>query len=356
MKKRYSLLMIALFQLCCFSASAKVWRVNNNPGASANFSTLSTAVSNASVLNGDTLYIEGSATSYFDAAISKQLTIIGTGYFLDPADVNYPANTGLQYNKYSSVIRSINLQTGSSGCKFIGIVFAGGQIYGDNAWNNITFEKCNIVEAFNVPNANNSGLTIRKCFINNITLVCNAGSLTDFTCENNIFAGFWGSPNLINLSGSNNIFRNNSFVVASVVNAMAISNCYVANNIFANNNGTGVTFTNCNIKNNLFQQNQTLPPSAANNQINVNMTNVYVGGTTGSLDSRMVLKAGSPAIAAGVTVGAVVTPDCGAFGATDPYKLSGIPAIPSIYNITAPTSIPSGTNSMNVTFSTRNNN
>ncbi|MBX2934230.1 MAG: hypothetical protein KF825_08285 [Ferruginibacter sp.] len=356
MKKDFSLLAIALLQLICFNASAKVWRVNNNLGASADFSTLSTAVSNASVVSGDTLYIEGSATSYYDANISKQLTIIGTGYFLDPADVNYPANEGLQYNKYSSVIRSINLVTGSSGCKFIGIVFAGGTIYGDNAWNNITFEKCDIADNFYVPNATNSGLTIRKCFINGITLVCNSGSLTDFTCENNIFVGFWASPNLTNLSGSNNIFRNNSFASPGIGNVMSITNCYVANNIFAQNNNTPVNFTNCNIKNNLFQQNQTLPPSAVNNQINVDISTVYVGGTTGSIDSRMMLKAGSPAIAAGVTVGAVTTPDCGAFGATDPYKLSGIPAIPTIYSLTAPTSIPSGTNTMNVTFSTRNNN
>ncbi len=86
------------------------------------------------------------------------------------------------------------------------------------------------------------------------------------------------------------------------------------------------------------------------------MSTVYVGGTTGGWDSRMMLKAGSPAIGAGVTVGTIVSPDCGAFGATDPYKLSGIPNIPTIYSLSAPTSIPSGTNSMNVTFSTRNNN
>ena len=128
---------------------------------------------------------------------------------------------------------------------------------------------------------------------------------------------------------------------------------YVANNIF------GVSpecvFVNCTIKNNLFQSNQALPGTATNNQVSINMDNVYVGGTTGSLDSRLVLKAGSPAIGAGLTVGAVVSPDCGAFGATDPYKLSGIPNIPTIYSLTVPVSIPSGASTMNVTFSTRNN-
>lgn len=353
MKKDFSLLAIALLQLICINASAKVWRVNNNAGASANFSSFDAAVNDASVVNGDTLYIEGSATNYYDATISKQLTIIGTGYFLDPDDATYPANTGLQYNKYSSAIRSINLVAGSGGCKFIGIFFTGGTIYGA-VWTNITFEKCRVAEAFYVPGASNSGLTIRKCYIAT-NLVCNSGSLTNFTCENNIFAEYTASLNFPNLSGSNNIFRNNSFYPSGISYVTNIANCYVANNIFANNN-YAVNFTNCNIKNNLFQQNQSLPPSAVNNLINVDMSTVYVGGTTGSIDSRLILKSGSPAIAAGVTVGAVVTPDCGAYGATDPYKLSGIPGIPTIYSITAPTSIPSGTNSMNVTFSTRNNN
>jgi len=85
------------------------------------------------------------------------------------------------------------------------------------------------------------------------------------------------------------------------------------------------------------------------------MANVYAGGTS-SIDSRVVLKTGSPAIGAGLTVGAVVNPDCGAYGATDPYKISGMPNIPSIYTLTVPTSIPSGSATMNVTFSVRNNN
>jgi len=77
---------------------------------------------------------------------------------------------------------------------------------------------------------------------------------------------------------------------------------------------------------------------------------------TGSFDTRLKLKAGSPASGTGLSVGTVINPDCGAFGGTDPYIPSGIPAIPTIYTFTAPTSIPSGSPTMNITFSTRNNN
>lgn len=353
MKILNTLAATAVLLLSAFAVNAKVWRVNNNLGASADFTNFNTAVTSASVLSGDTLYIEGSATNYGGTTITKQLTIIGTGYFLDPANGTIPGNPGLQYNTQSSKVGTIAIGAGSAGSKFTGLDQVG--FNGSSMFTNITIEKC-WVGGIVLPNAANSSLTIRKCYVSG-AITCNSGSLTNFTCENNIIASFWAAPNMPNLSGSNNIFRNNSYSFTDIVSVQTIlANCYVANNIFHNGNGTPVSFTNCNIKNNLFSQNQSLPPSATNNLVNVVMTTVYVGGTTGSFDSRVMLKAGSPAIAAGLTVGAVTTPDCGAYGATDPYKLSGIPAIPAIYSITAPTSIPSGTNSMNVTFSTRNNN
>jgi hypothetical protein len=355
MKKFNTILAVALLLFSYFRAEARIWRVNNNSGITADFTSLDAAVISASVQDGDTLHLESSANTYGDATINKRLVIIGTGYFLDPANVTFPPNTGLQYKQQTSMVRFINLVAGSAGTKFIGISLVNGNTAG-SIWTNITFEKCYIGQPLSVPNAANSGLVVRKCFVDNNAIVCTLGSLTDFTCENTIFFGFWAGVNMPNLSGTNNIFRNNTFSLPAPTANSTIANCYVANNIFANNNGTPVTFSNCNIKNNLFSQNQSLPGTAVSNLINVNMNDVYTGGSTGSWDSRYALKAGSPAIGAGVTVGTVVSPDCGAFGGTDPYKLSGIPNIPTIYSLTAPTSIPSGTSTMNVTFSTRNNN
>lgn len=355
MKQLNKILAVAFLLFVAPGAEAKIWRVNNNGGASADFTSINAALINASVQDGDTLHMEASANSYGDATIDKRLVIIGPGYFLDPANTTYPANTGLQYKTQNALLRNIHIVAGGAGTKFTGMSFLGGTISGA-VWTNIAFEKCYIAQNFVVPDATNSGLAIRKCFIDNATLNCTAGSLTGLTCENNIFFGFWGGINMPNLSGTNNIFRNNSYSFPAPTGGSALSNCYVANNIFTNNNGSPIGFTNCNIKNNLFSQNQPLPGTAVDNQINVNMADVYVGGTTESWDSRFVLKAGSPAIGAGLTVGSVVSPNCGAFGGTDPYRLSGIPGVPAIYSLTVPSSIPSGTNSMNVTFSTRSNN
>ena len=340
-----------------FNAQAKIWRVNNNPGITADFSAFNTAATSASVVAGDTIYLEASPINYTTGSfnLTKRLVVIGLGYFLDPTNTSFPANTGLQASTSNARLEFFRLGDGSNGSKFIGVHFTSGPYItaSPNPYN-LVFEKCYGVSFFPYFEANGTynNITIKKCFFQNTGISAVAGAIvTNFTCENNVF---WGSYiTLANLSGTNNIVRNNSFT-ASGTNI--ISNAYVANNIFGT--GSEITFTNCTIKNNLFQINQTLPPTATGNQVNVNMTNVYVGGTTGSLDSRMVLKPGpgNPAIGGGLTVGTVISPDCGAFGATDPYKLSGIPNIPSIYSLTVPTSIPAGTPTMNVTFSTRSNN
>lgn len=350
MKK--TLLLAALVMTAFTQGYAKVWRVNNNAGVTADFTTVGAAVFSASVVSGDTIHIEASASSYpvSGTAITKSLTYIGVGYFLDPSDAGAPANTGLQVATAHSNLQFLRLGAGADGSKFIGIIF-GGSLYMNGA-NNVTIERCLVISGIYFESGTNNNFSFRKSFIANSNQINMSGSavVSGFVCENNMFYNS-AFVNLPNLSGSNNIFRNNTI---GGFNGMTLVNTYVANNIF------GITpqcsFTNCTIKNNLFQINQTLPVTATDNQLNVNMANVTIGGTTGSLDSRWQLKAGSPAIGAGVTVGSVVSPDCGAFGATDPYKLSGIPNIPSIYTMTVPVSIPSGSATMNVTFSTRNNN
>ena len=59
-----NLLLLFVFTLCMFCVHAKIWRVNNNTGVVADFTTFTAAVNSASVLSGDTIHIEPSATSY----------------------------------------------------------------------------------------------------------------------------------------------------------------------------------------------------------------------------------------------------------------------------------------------------
>lgn len=340
---------------------AKIWRVNNNAGVTADFTTFNGAATSSSVLAGDTLHIEPSATTYATGnfTLTKRLIVIGAGYFLNLGDATFPNNAGLQYATESSVVSQFTVGAGAESSKFMGLRVESVIINASSSPLNLTFEKLAILNGTQVRfassggNNNSDNISFRKCIFHgssqSITIIGATPTVSNLIIENCIF--YNAAINLGTLTGTGNIIRNNSFISSNSPNT--IVNAYIANNIFGVN--TNNTFTNCTIKNNLFQSAQPLPGTATNNQVSVNMANVYVGGSTGSLDSRVALKAGSPAIGAGVTISGY-TPDCGAYGATDPYKLSGIPAVPSIYSLNVPTTIPTGSATMNVTFSSRNNN
>jgi uncharacterized protein YjbI with pentapeptide repeats len=351
MKKFFISSIFATLLLTGLQTQAKIWRVNNTPGVTADFTSFSAVMASASVLDGDTVHFESSITQYPGATLTKRLVIIGLGYYLNPANVTFPGNAGLQAVTQESGLGGFSIGTGANGSKFLGINLSSVNFSGSATPYNITFEKINFTGALNFANATHSNITIRKCFFYNTGIQATTGNLSNFVLENSIFYGFSAYMSLQSLTGSSNIIRNNTFYNTYLGE---IPNCYFANNIIADPSYDWV-FTNTTVKNNLFAKaTQPLPVTASANQLGVTMTNVFL--LTGSFDARYQLKAGSPAIAAGLTVGSVVTPDCGAFGATDPYKLSGIPGIPSIYAFTVPTSIPSGSATMNVTFSTRSNN
>ncbi|MCG2614658.1 hypothetical protein LZZ85_10215 [Terrimonas sp. NA20] len=334
------------------TADARIWRINNNIGINADFTTFHEAVNSSSVVAGDTLYFEPSTTDYQtnSISVSKRLVMIGPGYFLDPSNTFSPGNPNLQVATADVRLGFFRIDAGGEGSKILGLSIVGGVYL--NATADIVFER-NIFGGyvhFEAGTVNN--VTFRKNFFyGNAVGNSSSVTITNFVCENNIFYNN-GHISLDRLSGTGNIFRNNSALNGG--NGFVLVNTYIANNIFGTYGAS--VLTNSTVKNNFFQMNQPLSGTATNNVVSQDMTAVFVAGTTGSFDSRLALKAGSPAIGAGLTVGSVVSPNCGAYGGPDPYKLSGIPNIPTIYTLTVPTSIPSGTATMNVTFSTRNNN
>ena len=97
-------------------------RVNNDPDMVADYLTLAEAIENGS--NGDTLYLEGSPTSYTIDTIRKSYTIIGTGYFLDenPKTQAYTYGTTIS----SSFVYDIGSE-GSviTGCRINGSIYIG---------------------------------------------------------------------------------------------------------------------------------------------------------------------------------------------------------------------------------------
>lgn len=340
---------LALIAFTAWNASAKIWRVNNNPGVVTGFTTVDAAIGAAAA--GDTIYVEGSATNYGGFTLNKRVVIIGTGYFLSGAN----SNPGLQANTNPSSFGNgyVVFDSTGTGSQLIGLsnfYMALGYI-GGSATDNITISRCYFtgIGTYYAPTANTimNGWTIDKCYING-GIGGNIGVTQNWNVRNNIFTG---AVDMSNAANSGHVIRNNVFRTS-----LALYNAYFANNIIAN---ATTTLVNVVVKNNL----AIGTPGGFASYVGTNGntqgytdTQIFQGLTGNSTDGQWRLAASSPAIGAGLTVGSVVNPDAGAFGGPDPYKLSGIPHIPTIYSLTVPASIPSGTNSMSVTLSTRNNN
>ncbi|MCU0334178.1 MAG: hypothetical protein MUF62_03900 [Chitinophagaceae bacterium] len=347
--KTTSLLLGCAMLLGAVQVNATVHRVNNNAGASAAFNNFNTAVASASVLNGDTLYLEPSATAYTPTQLNKRLVIIGPGYFLDPANVSFPGNTGLQANvngaRFASALAFDTLATGS---RFLGVEL--GTLWLDPRADNITFERCYIVSGISW-NTNATagqqavGIRFNKCFIS-AGFSYSTFNFVDLEITNCIFTTGLNTSSANVLSA---LIRNNLFT-SSVV----IQNAYFANNILINVGGPGFNATNCVVRHNISQFANVFPAGNGNQSAPANdVTRIILN--TGTVDGRYRLSPSSIAIGAGETVGGV-TPDVGPFGTADPYRLSGIPPIPSIYSLTTPATVPAAATTMNITLSTRSNN
>ena len=343
MKKKITLSLIVLIAM---TAHAKVWRINNTPGTTADFISGAAAMASGSVLNDDTLHFEASATAYAGFTLTKRLVIIGTGYFLSGANSN--PNLQANPNPVSFGNALIQVDSVASGSVLMGLnnlqfTPLGGLGSGTD---NITITRCGNMNLINfngfTPNTKMTGWKINKCYLSgNLSLAVFV--VQNWEITNNIITG---TLDLSNINNLNNLVRNN--VIRSSIN---IFSGYFSNNIITN---LGFTATNFTIKNNI-STGSNLP--VGNGNVN-NSTDaiLFVGLAGNSTDGQWQLKTGAnPAIGGGETISAI-TPDCGAYGTADPYVLSGIPAVPSIYLLTVPASVPSNATTMPITISTKSNN
>ena len=329
--------LIAILVLTTTIANAKIWRVNNNSGITADFSTVQAAHDGASA--GDTLHLEPSGNSYGNLTMIKRLVVISSGNFITE-------NPGFQALANTGYVTNITVNNSAANGSVLMVKFTTNidinsgvaNILVQNCvnTNSTPHNCCGYVGSINISNADN--IIVKNCFVNNINFTNNSNNIV---IANNIVANA-----IVNSGDCDGTISNN--VINAFFNQNAggnLYNCTVENNIF--NYGLQYGFGSCLVRNNI-NSNGNLP-SGNGNQNNVDMTTVFVDRAGGYLDNIYQLKAGSPAIGAGT--GGV---DCGAFGGSTPFKLAVTPAIPSIYKLEVP-STPAG-NSMNIKFSTRSNN
>jgi hypothetical protein len=331
--------------------NAKVWRVNNNNGTGvvADFNNIQAAVDAAAA--GDTIYIEGSAIVYSGPRVQKRLVFIGSGYFLTGTG----SNQGLQANTNVTQVNSFAIDSSASGSVFLGIGNLGLNTNNVNGYgaDNITVSRCYVGYGIRfLQTAGTAGMvaenwSITKCYFDG-NLDVYGMILKNWNVSNNIF-NINSAIYMHNLINEQCIVRNNVFNS----NTLNFYNDYFANNIITN--GAGLSILGSVVKNNLAVGNPAPFSSFAGtngNQWGFTAAQLFQGLTGNSTDGQFRLASGSPAIGAGLPVGSVTSIDAGAFGGPDPYILSGIPNIPSIYNLTVPATVPAG-QTINVTYSTR---
>jgi len=331
-----------LFLVIIFSIdlNGAVYRVNNT-GADADYTSLQAAHDAAT--SGDTLYVEASPTDYGTLIISKKIHIFGTGYFLGE-------NLNLQANVISSKVYDIFL---ASGCD-------------ESTIQGMTIDHAILLSG----NPAISDVIISRNHIIGGIYLSTTGLIEDMFIMQNFIEGTFNpyfSIHTLGASNKNLIVMNNIFSYTGVysrINFHAQTSAVFLNNILAL---FTVSTTNSDFQNNvwlnaaaanpglnLFSYNvatATQVPAGSNNQQNVNSASIFVGyPTQGSYtsDNRYELLPGSPA--EGTGNGGV---DCGVYGGTSSYVISGIPPIPTIYKFDSPSVV---TGNFNITVSTRSNN
>lgn len=298
------------------TVSAKSWRVNNNSTKKANFVDINAAMASADVVAGDTLYLDPGSVLASEQTISKAVTVIGTGYFLQNGMVAATINNRVRIK--------------AEGTKLNG-VYVNGEVWIEA--NNITLERCKINHWVYSYNGTRYGLTVLQCFINNPNYENSInGEFRNATIKNNIIissqAGYGAYSTAINNVHDSEIANNYLAVNNTRYNREVlynVTNSQIYNNIIRHAKDPNFIFANSDAVNNNSIYNNVI--TAAKDKY-PNLTDiVYLGSADmssvfapGISDAAYRLKEDSPAKGAGFG-GA----DCGPYGGATPYVESGLP-------------------------------
>lgn len=280
------------------ASQATVHRVNNTSGIDADFNNISTAISSASA--GDTLYVEGSATSYGTMSLNKELTVIGPGYFLTENDTTQAYQQSAQFG-------AINFQSGSSGSVISGLHVQNGRITIQT--NDIVVQRCHIYYTSTSYNlqvySNVSNVLITQNFIHNYYSSSSSsarcisldGNNSNILVSNNIILRAYNISNtswnyaIYMPSNSSAVFQNNTIAGGFLAYNSVVSGNVMFNGTFS---GSGNTITG-NVGN------STQFGSSNGNRQNVDVAGGIAG--TGNYDrdaywyagpDTMVITAGNP--------------------------------------------------------------
>ncbi|MEM9829612.1 MAG: hypothetical protein AAF944_03190 [Bacteroidota bacterium] len=271
--------------------------------------------------DNDTIYVEGSATAYRSLTLTKPLTIIGPGYFLEE-------NLGAEAETLNAAVSSFSFSGGSEGSKIEGLSFYLPNISISIATDDIEISQCLIQVSVRIARNSIRDLNLNRNFISSRSFILFSypnisGPPINLYFANNIVGNPFEIPNGTTGGIINNIFLLERF------NLGASSSLEIHNNILLSTTGTEIVVplvNGTNVSHNIAAL-QTFG-TANGNQINVLASQIFV--EEGTTDGQYQIKADG--LAAGTGRDGV---DIGAFGGPEPYRLSGVPSIPRIIDLSS---------------------
>lgn len=363
------LILLAAAVTFAFAANAKVWRINYDENANADFRTITAACNSAKVANTDTLYCEPGyhAGSADDNVISRKgMKVLGPGWGFEP---NYGGTSTIAEAKFADRIR---LQ--ASNVLLSGLT-CGDILFDNRVLKNIRIERCNIsyVHSDNSssPMDTLSDCTITKCKLKSIEIhgyyyeqVKNIYITNNLfvDCDSYNYAFAFTSASSFQSVITNVNFLRNTVVAAPYVTLINTRNTLIQDNIFINKKSEERVMEFSVDRGNIIRKNVfSMSDGVANTDIIANFPdNYYVSATEASTftctqstyrtEQYFQLKDGSPAKNAAYDGG-----DCGAFGGSTPYIICGRPqGIPYITDVEVPAQPKD--NKLTVTFKVANQN
>lgn len=349
---------LAAAMLCAAGANAKIWRINYDDNAKADFKTLKEACEHVSVTEGDTLYCEAGNHNgtVAENTISRTMTVFGPGYGFAP---NYGNTSTLAGAAFKNTITIEADKVHLAGLCAYKIVL-GAKTDG------VTIERCKVVGSEKNWNAliemdyDCSNLTIKNNYIKNTSgsaqYAINLGkyyqSNSGITITNNIIIGrvsvdyYTTSSSTLSSTTFSNILIQNNTIVGAFKDESAI---YTANSVIQDNiiiNTSNVTYvmdfdkmTGNIIRKNVF----SLSALNINSYISENHPdNYYVAATEDNTFTKTEKSYGFEEYyrlldSSAAKNAAYDGSDCGAFGGTNPYVLCGRPqGVPYIYDVEVP--------------------
>ncbi|MEQ8473394.1 MAG: hypothetical protein RIC35_19510 [Marinoscillum sp.] len=288
------LTLIIILTLLYTSVFGKVWRINNSDDSADYESITQAQLDDIHVFEGDTLYLEGSLTSY-DGTINKRFVIIGPGYYL---------NENAQ-GPYSNIeARLHNVYVRAEGVYIVGINLGSIYIYDDQ----VVIEKCRFDQ---IQLSSCSNVIIRQSIGDRISvggvanIIVKNSIVNDINSSSGVFSEISNNTFLGSVTASANIFRNNIlFEEEAFTNSYNIVSATTEYNLAKD----GVLGTENGNK--LYAEGDV----------------IFVAD--GTSDSKWMLDAESTYKSSGKG-----GTDPGAFGGNLPYELSGLPNLPIIYEI-----------------------